>query len=253
MIVKKILGITVLPQTKKNILEKIIKYTEKPDGFYHIVSINPENLVIAQSNAIFKKVVETAQMKIIDGVGIVLAARLLNIEIGERLTGVDLMSELIRQANRSCFRVLLIGGDGNLAVTLADCYQRKFPEAKILGLSGIKNIRQPKKEEEAEIFSIVLDYKPHLIFVAFGSPYQELWLWEHQDHFQNCVVMGGGGAFDYLSGRISRAPELVRSFGFEWTYRLVRQPWRLRRQLRLIVFLWLIIKQKITDFWKKVS
>ena len=90
----KLLGITISPETKTSILEKIIKYIRSPKGFFHIVSLNPENLVIAQENKEFKKVLETAQIKIIDGMGIVLAGCLLNLNL-ERLTGVDLMKNLI--------------------------------------------------------------------------------------------------------------------------------------------------------------
>ena len=105
----KILNITIPVDTKVNILEKIKKNILKQGRFFHIVSLNPENLVLTHENPRFKKIVETAQIKLVDGVGIVLAARWLGVPIGERMTGVDLMEELIIMANKLRFRVLLIG------------------------------------------------------------------------------------------------------------------------------------------------
>jgi len=240
-----ILGITIPNESRISILEKILKYIDRPTGFLHIISLNPENLVITTENELFRKVVETAQMTIVDGIGIVLAGRLLSVEIGERVTGVGLMEELIKRASNRCLRVLMIGGNKNLALRLAECYTDQFPETKFKGLQGIEDIKNIKKEEETKIFSIVATYKPQLVFVAFGSPGQELWLDRHKKKFAGCVVMGVGGSFDYLSDNIKRPPVFIQKLGLEWFYRLVNQPWRWRRQLRLIKFIWLVIKQKV--------
>jgi len=238
----KILGITITPESKSGILENILLYISKPEGFYHVVSLNPEILVLTVENEQFKKVVETAQIKIVDGVGVVLAGRWLGVEVGERVTGVGLMEGLIERASFRRLRVLMIGGKQNLADGLSKCYSEKYPEAKFFGLEGIADIENPKKEEEDKIFSIVADYKPHLVFVAFGSPIQELWIDRHKKQLANCVVMGVGGAFDYLSGNIVRSPAFLQKIGLEWLVRLIRQPWRWRRQLRLIRFAWLVVK-----------
>lgn len=242
----KILGVTVISQTKSDILEKIIKYIKSPKKLLHIVCLNPENMVIAKENKNFKKVLETAQIKLIDGIGVVIAGRIKNIRL-ERLTGVDLMEELIKLASIMRLRVLFIGGKPNLALNLVDCYSKKFSKAKFFGTEGIKDIKNPRKSEEEAIFSIVRVHKPHLIFVAFGSPDQELWIDRHFNKFDGAVVMGVGGAFDYLSGKVKRANNLIRMLGFEWLFRLIIQPWRWRRQLRLLKFIKAVFEEK----WKK--
>jgi N-acetylglucosaminyldiphosphoundecaprenol N-acetyl-beta-D-mannosaminyltransferase len=243
----KILGISIIAETKTSILEKTLKYIDTPIGFFHIVSLNPENLVIAQNNEFFKKVLNEARIKIIDGVGIVIAGRWLNINIGERVTGVGMMEELMKVASDRRLRVLLIGGRPNLAESLAKCYQRQFPKAKYKGVYGIKNIKKPTKNEETVISSIVVGYKPHLVFVAFGSPDQELWIERHKKIFSGRVMMGVGGGLDYLSNSVRRPQVFIQKIGLEWLYRLFIQPWRWRRQLRLIEFTRLIIRQK----WSK--
>jgi N-acetylglucosaminyldiphosphoundecaprenol N-acetyl-beta-D-mannosaminyltransferase len=246
MIQNKILGITIFPENKSDILEKILLYIDKPRDSFHIVSLNPENIVVSTENQLFKRVLETAQIKIIDGIGIVLAARWLGVEAGERVTGVGLMEELLKRASDRRLRVLMIGGKENLALGLAECYSKQFPEANFFGLKGIMDIKNPRKAEEDKIFSIVAAYKPQLVFVAFGSPEQELWLDRHKKEFTKCIVMGVGGAFDYLSNNIKRAPVFIQKLGLEWLYRLLNQPWRWRRQLRLFKFIRIIIQEKWT-------
>jgi len=248
---KKILGIKIFTQDKKDTLEKIKKYLKKTKRFCHIVSLNPENLVIAYENYKFKKVIETAQIQIVDGVGIILAGRLLGVGVYERYPGVDLVKDLLTLSSKMRLRVLFIGGKQNLADKLANCYQKKYPKSKFFGLEGISDIKHPKKEEEEKIFSISADYKPHLVLVAFGSPDQELWIDRHKKEFKNCVVMGVGGAFDFLGGRVMRAPLFVRQLGFEWFFRLLIQPWRLRRQMRLVRFLGLVIQEFFLSLIKK--
>ena len=252
MLDKNILGIKIDKSTKKNILEQIIKSINVKQDFFHIVSLNPENLVIATENAAFKKVVTTAQMKIIDGAGVVAAGRLLGVEVGERYPGVDLMEDLLTLASQMRLRVLFIGGEANLAEELAKCYQVKHPQAKYAGMMGIKNINFPEESEEKQISAIVGGMKPNIVFTAFGSPAQEIWLDRHKELFKECICMGVGGGFDFLSGKVQRAPKLIRQLGFEWLYRLLHQPWRWKRQLRLINFFFLVVGQKLT-LWKKQS
>jgi N-acetylglucosaminyldiphosphoundecaprenol N-acetyl-beta-D-mannosaminyltransferase len=241
---KKLAGVKLEGSSQNYILEKIKKYIKNPDGFFHIVSLNPENIVVAQENEEFKKALNNAQIKIFDGVGVVLAARILGVGGLERVTGVDLMEELVKLADKFRFQVLLIGGRDNLAKSLANCYQKNYRKAKFFGLKGIREIKNPKKAEEEEIFAIVSRFKPHLVFIAFGSPSQELWIERHKDKFSKTVVMGVGGAFDFLAGQVPRAPRWIRTLGLEWLFRLLIQPWRWRRQTRLLRFVWLVIKEK---------
>lgn len=242
-----LLGVPLNKDDKNTILEKIKKFVASPKGFYHIVSLNPEILVIASENSDFKKIVRTAQMRIIDGVGVVIAAQMLNLEAGPRLTGVDLMEEVIKVASVMRLRVMLIGGKQNLAKDLSDCYNGKYPEAKFIGLMGIEDIKNPKKAEENHIFSIVADFRPQIVIISFGSPDQEIWLERHRKQFDGVIGIGVGGAFDYLGGQVIRAPGPLRAIGLEWLFRLLNQPWRWRRQMRLFKFIELVIKQK----WKR--
>lgn len=234
-------------RTRKNTLEKIIKYIKNPRGIFHIVSLNPENMVVGLQNRTFKRVIKSAQLTIIDGVGIEMAAQILNIEAGERYPGVDLMNNLISHISNMSLTVLFLGGQTNLAEELAKCYRQSYPQTKFIGLQGIKNIKKPAPEEEKEIYRIVRVSKPQLVFVAFGSPAQEIWIYKNKRLLSGRVCMGVGGAFDYLTGRIQRPKALFRTWGVEWLIRLIKQPWRAFRQLRLIIFMYFVIKQKVHE------
>ncbi len=229
---------------KKEILEYLEKNNHKPATYQQIISINPENLVEALQNNQFKKIIATSKIHIADGVGVVAALQFLNGQKIERLTGVDLMSELINYANKYSLRILLIGGKGNLAEKLHECYKHKYPKLKIWSNPGFLSKNKPQKSESEEIFRIVSIAKPHFVFVAFGSPFQELWIDRNRKRFGKALVMGVGGAFAFLAGSVPRAPKLWRRIGIEWLYRLIIEPWRLFRQLRLIKFVFLVIIEK---------
>lgn len=238
-----LLGVPIPNDSLETILEKIILFTKKPQGIFHIVSLNPEIFALTTENKEFKKVVVEAQMRIMDGTFALIAAQLEGIQAQHRIQGVDLMQELLKVASAGRLRVVLIGGAPEIAEKVAVCQSRAYPRLEIVGLQGIRDVRNPSKQEEDEIFAIVAATKPHLVFVAFGSPYQELWIDTHKKQFERSVVMGVGGAFDFLSGAIPRAPKFMRSLGLEWLFRLILQPWRIKRQATVFNFFAAVVKE----------
>ncbi len=237
-----LLSLDLQKNTKKTILEKIDYYLEKPGPMRHIVSINPENLVVAQQDKGFRLILQSGDVKLNDGIGIVLASILKGEKGIERYTGVDFMDDVIGHIQNRRLRVLLLGGSPNLAKELAECYQKKYPNVRFFGVNGIKSIKDYQEEDEGSlIIKEIAAIKPHFIFAAFGSPFQEKWFWNHRDQLQGIICAGVGGGFDFLSGRVQRAPKWVRKIGFEWLFRLLLQPWRLLRQLRLLKFMWYVL------------
>lgn len=245
-----ILGIFFESLSKKDILEKIKKYivedAKNQAEMLHVVSLNPEIMVAAASNECFKNIVTSAQIRIRDGAGIALAGRIVGVDTGERMTGVELMERLIEYAHQTSRRVMLIGGKGKIAQELADCYNKKYHSNLYLGVEGYKNWRKPTKEENDTLFSIVADFTPQIVFASFGSPQTEIWLSDHKDKFRGMICASVGGAFQYLNGNVKRPPVWIRKSGMEWLYRLITEPWRWRRQLNLIKFGYLVFKQKFS-------
>lgn len=247
----KLFGITVEPLSKSSIREKIKKYLFSPSDMMHIISLNAENIVIAEKDSKFKKVLMKAQIKIFDGIGVYLIGLFLGCDFGHRIAGVDLMEELLAFASRERLRVVLIGGKKKVAEKVIECQKQQYPELNCVGIEGIVDIYHPTAQEEQRINSIVLEHKPNLIFIAFGSPFQEKWIDRHKDQFRGMVCMGVGGAFDYLSGTVPRAPFFFRRMGLEWIFRLFIQPWRIKRQVRLVSFVGIALREMFHTAFQK--
>lgn len=240
-----LLGVLIKNQKIDDILEKIRIYLHNPYTFFHVVSLNPENMMIAREDLEYQKILSEADIQLIDGIGIALGCSILKIPIGGRVTGVDFMNILLKKVSFEGLRVLFIGGRSILAKTVADCYCKKYPQISFQGVEGIADIQNPKVEELARLHALIDNYKPNLVFAAFGSPWQEKLFACHKDIFKGIVCVGVGGAFDFEAGNIPRAPVWIRQIGFEWLYRLYKQPFRWRRQIRIAKYIALVLVQKI--------
>jgi N-acetylglucosaminyldiphosphoundecaprenol N-acetyl-beta-D-mannosaminyltransferase len=209
----------------------------KTHEFAHIISLNPENLVEAVNNADFQSTYEQAELVIADGVGILYAAHSLNISVGDRITGVDLMSLLIHKYPEK--RILFVGAYHNTAQETLEYFAKKT------STSGAHWTALPDIDKnDPGLIHKITAAKPDLLFVAFGSPAQELWIKKHRKQLQGVVCMGIGQAFNVYGGMVSRAPQLVQALGLEWFYRLITQPWRWRRQLRLLKFVYFVLRYR---------
>lgn len=211
----------------------------------HVVTVNPEFVIAAQRDEEFASVLRESALATADGVGITLAGRALGVPVGERVTGVDLVEGLseISAADPRC-RLFLLGAGpgvaGETAVRLAD----RFPGVRIVGTYAGSSKESGFDEIRAQLAGI----DATVLLVAFGHPAQDLWIARHREALAAHGILisaGIGGAFDYLSGRVPRAPRLVRRLGLEWLYRLVRQPWRWRRQLALPLFVLLVLRERL--------
>lgn len=231
-----ILQTTVHYENPSTILEKIWAATKNRSSFVHIVSINPEILVQAATDHTFNQAIAASQTHIIDGVGVSAAIQMLYGTHVERIAGVDLMEKVLNQGGEQGLCIGLIGAQASLAEEIASCYGHKYPNAQFFGVPGFSRIAEAKKSEEIALFELITARKPHILFFAFGSPAQEIWIEQHKVQLSRIVCIGVGGAFDMIGGRVKRAPKWVRQLNLEWLFRLGIQPWRLGRQMRLLKF-----------------
>jgi len=162
----------------------------------------------------------------------------------KRLSGVGLMVALCKLATRKGWRVMLLGGKDGVAEKAAKQLTINNQQLTITSFLGTQDISKETKEERKRVINKINDFRPHLLFVAYGAPYQELWIAKNLPLLRARVAMGVGGAFDYLAGKVPRAPKWIRNMGLEWLYRLIREPWRLKRQLALVKFIWLVLNEK---------
>jgi len=211
----------------------------------HAVTVNPEFVVRAQKDSEFKEALNRSDLAICDGVGVYWASRLLNSGVKERIAGVDLMEELCRLASKRDWKVFLLGARAGVAKKAARELKRQFAKLNILGTYEGNSHPTDDKLVINQIKKLSGGSHIDLLFVAYGHPNQEKWISRNLRYLDVGVAMGVGGALDYLSGTVPRAPLFLRKLGFEWLYRLLRQPSRWRRQLALPKFAYLVLKQRL--------
>lgn len=201
------------------------------------VAINPEKIYRAQQDASLKQLLDQADMRICDGVGVALASRVLNGERLERCCGVDLFLHLAGRAATAGWKVFLFGASPESNDGAARRLAELHPELQIVGR------RHGYDYRDEDVVEAINGSGAQLVFVAMGSPRQEQWIVAHKDRLNAAFVMGVGGSFDVLSGTAQRAPRLFRRTGTEFLYRLIKEPKRWRRQLALPLFAGAVMRQ----------
>jgi N-acetylglucosaminyldiphosphoundecaprenol N-acetyl-beta-D-mannosaminyltransferase len=200
-------------------------------GHHLIATVNPEFVMRARVDQEFARVLESADLCLADGSGVVWAARRQGCTIKEPVTGVDLIPPLAELCARRHLRLFLLGAAPGVADELASRLKAAEPTLEVAAHSG-----SPDPSSDAESLALIQSHRSQVLLVAYGAPGQELWIDRVSDRLGVAVAIGVGGAFDYLTGRVPRAPEWMRRAGMEWLFRLVRQPWRIRRMAVLPLY-----------------
>jgi N-acetylglucosaminyldiphosphoundecaprenol N-acetyl-beta-D-mannosaminyltransferase len=209
-----------------------------------IATVNPEFVMLARRDDAFREALAGAGLHTPDGGGLLLAARILGHPLQERVTGVELVRSLAASAARRGDRIFFLGAGPGVGAAAAGALVRDFPGLPIAGdYSG-----DASEAGDAETVAAVRGARSDIVLVAYGAPSQELWLARNLNVSGASVGIGVGGTFDYLSGRVRRAPAWMRRLGLEWLFRLLQQPARARRMLVLPVFLLLVIRQRLSSF-----
>lgn len=204
-----------------------------------IATVNPEFLVTALDDPEFAAVLDNVDLALPDGIGLLLAGRWLGEPIAKRATGVDTVIDLAGLVAAQGKSLFLLGGAPGVAEETALALRRRVPDLQIAGTYA----GSPVASEADDIIIRINSSGAGALLVAFGAPAQDLWIAHHRDRLNVRVAIGVGGTFDYLSGRVPRAPLPVRRAGLEWLFRLIRQPWRWRRMLRLPRFAWRVARE----------
>lgn len=202
------------------------------EGGPHLVAtVNPEFVMRAQRDRAFARVLGSAALCLPDGTGVVWAARRQGCELPGPVAGVDLIRPLAEMCGRRGFRLFLLGAAPGVADELAATLREANPGLQVRAHAGT-----PDAGHDEQTLRLIHDHGTQVLLVAYGAPAQELWIDRLRNRLGVAVAIGVGGAFDYLTGRVPRAPEWMRGAGLEWLHRLIRQPWRIRRMAVLPVY-----------------
>jgi N-acetylglucosaminyldiphosphoundecaprenol N-acetyl-beta-D-mannosaminyltransferase len=226
-----VLGVRVDAVDAEQALDRIGDLVEA-GGSHLVATVNPEFIMRARRDPEFARVLQSADLCLPDGWGVTWAARRLGTPLPARVTGTDLIDPLAGRAVERGWRVFLLGAAPGVAEQVARILRDRHPGLLIAGSHA--GVAGP--EGDAESIRLITAARPDILLVAYGHPRQEFWIDRNRQRLPAVVGIGVGGAFDYLSGRVPRAPAWMRRVGVEWLYRLFRQPWRAGRMAALPAF-----------------
>ncbi len=194
-----------------------------------LATVNPEFVMHAQRDPEFAAILESCELCLADGVGVLWAANRRGCRLTERVAGSDLVPLLAERSVRRGWRPFFLGAMPGVAEAAARRLAERYPGFQVAGTwSG-----SPRPEDDDEAIRRIGAAGPDLLLVAYGHPRQEKWIARNRKRLPVAVAIGVGGSFDFIAGRVKRAPEWMRRAQLEWLYRLLRQPWRARRMVAL--------------------
>ena len=235
-----ILDVPVVPYTMDEAVTKLTQDTLRQKRNF-VVTANAEIIMMAQDDKEYKTLLaETADLILPDGAGTVWAGNYLGYTIPERVAGYDLYLRLLEEAAKNNIPVYFFGGKPGIAEEAAEEGKRRWPGLK---MAGCRN-GYFSAEEEPEIIEGINRSGAAMLFAALGAPKQEKWLAKYRDQLKPCLLMGIGGSFDVLAGKVQRAPKWMQDAKLEWFFRLVKQPSRFRRMLALPKFVFAVRSEK---------
>ncbi len=212
-------------------------YTDTAESFYKIlddrvkkniktfiITANPESFMFAENDKVLEDaILDKDTLSVPDGVGIVKASRMLNINVKERIPGIDIANRLLVIANKYKKSIYFYGAKEEVLIKLKEMVIKNYPNIKI---AGSQNGYVSDKDK---VFDDIVKCKPDIVLVALGIPLQEKLIYSHLDKFSKGIFVGVGGSFDVMSGSKKRAPKLFIKLNIEWLYRIVSEPKRIKR------------------------
>ncbi|HXM52036.1 MAG TPA: WecB/TagA/CpsF family glycosyltransferase [Candidatus Binatus sp.] len=204
-----------------------------------VISVNPERVMHAGRDPAFGAVLRGADLALADGAGVVWAARRMGHPLPERVTGVDFVKALAVRGAAEGWRFFFLGGGPGVAEAAGRALRQAYPGFILAGTSA----GSPDPGSDAATIEAVRSSGAQLLFLAYGAGAEEAWLARNLGPSGATVGMGVGGAFDFISGRVRRAPRWMRNSGLEWLYRLSREPWRWRRMIALPRFVIRVMRE----------
>lgn len=223
-------------------LSKVKEAIENKNQLHHVV-INAAKVVALQKDLELRESVNSSDIINLDGQALVWSARFLKKPAKERVSGIDLMVNLVEMAHQNKFKIYLLGAKEEVVSKLASIYQNQYGENLV---AAYRN-GYFSKEEEEEVINDIVKAKPDMLFVAITSPKKENLLFQYRDELKSIgFIMGVGGSFDVLTGVTKRAPIWMQKSGMEWFYRLIQEPKRMWKRYLIgnFKFIALVLKEK---------
>ena len=201
----------------------------------HVATVNPEFVMEAKRQEKFRNTLSKC-LTVADGHGVVWGVRILKNAKIERISGVQLVKEILQHANLNQEKVFLLGGRPGVAEKAAEKMQQKYPHLKIAWFAGATTVKVEKAEEASMTIAKINGFEPDYLLVAYGSPWQDIWIEENRPYLRVRVAMGVGGVFDEWVGKVRLCPKWIDQIGMKWAWRVINEPWRMGRIVKVVQF-----------------
>lgn len=235
----KIFGLPIDVVTLESASERFKQLLDR-SVFSFICTPNTEIVMVARKDEELKEILKSSDMNIPDGIGLVIASKIHKLGLIERVTGVDLMEEMLEFCDYSRKSIYILGAKPGIAKMAVYNIKHKYSNIRVKGYRhGYFN-----RNEENEIIQEINNLSPDILFVALGAPRQEKWIYNHRKDLNVKIAIGIGGSVDIWAGTSKRAPKIFRVLGLEWFYRLIKEPWRFKRMLILPKFMIQVLRSK---------
>lgn len=207
----------------------------------YVVTPNPEIVYECRRNKKLLSAVRNADMVLPDGIGIIYASRILGLPIENRIPGIDFASALMARMSEDGKSVFLLGAQPGVAELAAEKLTERYPGLQVCGV----NDGYFHEDDNGYIIESINSRSPDLLLVCLGSPKQEIWMRANAGRLDAGLMIGLGGALDVYAGIVERAPRKWRNLGLEWLYRLIKEPRRIKRMIKLPWILWAALLRRI--------
>lgn len=233
-----ILGVGFDDLTMDEACDKALELMDGRSGAY-VVTPNPEIVWMCRENSELKRAVANADLVVADGIGVIYGARILKTPLKQKIPGIDLATELFATLPQSGKTLFLLGSKPGVAEKAEDELRKRYPGIEICGT------HDGYFSDDAPVIEEINAVAPDLLLVCLGAPKQEIWMMRNSEKLNVGLMMGLGGVLDVFAGEVQRAPERWQRLGLEWLYRLLKQPSRIKRMIKLPVFLFAVIGERI--------
>lgn len=219
-----------------NLVTRMIESREP----HQIITANPIMVMSAVDSPTYLDLLQAADLVVPDGAGIVWAANYVGNPVAERVAGFDLLHRLMQLGELKGWKVYLLGASPEMIEAAANSLKRQYPALQLVGYRD----GYFQAAEDAAVIANIREHDPDILLVGRSADKQEPWIAHYKQQLGVPVIMGVGGSFDVLSGKLKRAPGIFQKLRMEWFYRLLQEPWRYKRMLVLPKFAMKVIREK---------
>lgn len=238
----KILNIWVDPVNREEAIRRVKSFLKLGNRPHSIFAANPEKNFSVPKDPVLYEAFQKADLLLPDGIGVVLAARILYDISLERVAGSEFIFDICDIAAKKGYGIFVYGAREEVNKTAVRVLKKRYPELKIAGRANgyISELQMP------DLIARINASKAEILFLALGSPKQEKWFANYKNQLKNIKVCQSiGGTLDTIAGNVKRAPLIWRKFSAEWLYRLITEPKRIKRQKVLPLFAGMVLITKL--------